>query len=62
MSQRLSRRLLLAFVAAAAARPMPVRAQDGLSLGQRRGIATYEAEILPGLIARLTEAAGKPIP
>ncbi|MFN6977434.1 MAG: hypothetical protein ACK4OP_04880 [Gemmobacter sp.] len=41
---------------------MPVQAKGGLSLGQRRGIATYEAEILPGLIARLTEAAGKPIP
>lgn len=54
------RRLLAAALAAAAA--LPVAAQPALSLAQRRAIAAYEADILPGLLARLAEAAGKAIP
>lgn len=52
----------LGALVAAALLPSAALAQPAMSLAQRRAIAAYEADILPGLIARLTEAAGKPIP
>lgn len=56
------RRVVLLGLAALPLLTGAARAQPALSLAQRRAIARYEAEILPGLLARLAEAAGTEIP
>lgn len=56
------RRSVVAGMAAAGAMGwLPVQAQ-GLNLAQRRAIEAYRAQVLPGLLERISAAAGKELP
>jgi hypothetical protein len=55
-----TRRSVLAAAAAAAA--SPAAAQQRLGLAERRGIAAYQEQVLPGLVQQINEAAGFDLP
>lgn len=56
------RRLVFAAPLIASPAVLPARAQHWLGLGERRGIAAFEETVLPGLRARIDEAAGFEVP
>jgi hypothetical protein len=55
-----TRRFVLAAVAAAAAGP--ATAQQRIGLAERRGLAAYQEQVLPGLVQQINEAAGYDLP